>query len=344
MIRVVHVVHVVLLLQLVGAWQASRPWPPRPGGRSICMMSADLDPYKTLGVSRSASTAEIKKAFREKATSTHPDRNKDLASGNITPDEAQDRFQAVGNAYEILKDPEKRQEYDTYGRVGGMNGGGASQADMEDLFAMFMKQRQAQQRPRPKPFPQPEMEAWITADVEAIHKASRASNISMDKDEIRADFAGKQAVVALVDPRDNSAKVRVMISPGRAAEIWYPNAALWDARLMKKGAEVNICPDVAANIRASRRAGISAKTDSIREECAGKAGVVLEVDESDFTAKVRVVLDPEEGEEKGRAVVVWFAIAGIEPQRRSEPEPESSGPPMGDSPFGAGSPFAGFSF
>ena len=55
------------------------------------------------------------------------------------------------------------------------------------------------------------MEAWIRADVASIEKASRASGISADKDELRARFAGTLAVVAVVDPRDKSAKVRVMV-------------------------------------------------------------------------------------------------------------------------------------
>ena len=73
---------------------------------------SDVDPYKTLGLERDASTAEIKKAFRDKALSAHPDKNPDLDR-----EEAQARFSAIGDAYEILKSPEKRKEYDTYGRL-----------------------------------------------------------------------------------------------------------------------------------------------------------------------------------------------------------------------------------
>ena len=66
---------------------------------------SDVDPYKTLGVERDASTAEIKKAFRDKALSAHPDKNPDLDR-----EEAQARFSGIGDAYEILKSPEKRKE------------------------------------------------------------------------------------------------------------------------------------------------------------------------------------------------------------------------------------------
>ena len=67
--------------------------------------SGGLDPYKALGVSRDASDADIKKAYRERAMATHPDKNLDL----------HDEFTEVGNAYEILKDAAKRQEYDQTG-------------------------------------------------------------------------------------------------------------------------------------------------------------------------------------------------------------------------------------
>ena len=165
-------------------------------------------------------------------------------------------------------------------------------------------------RPPPKPFPQPEMEAWIRADVASIEKASRASGISADKDELRARFAGTLAVVAVVDPRDKSAKVRVMVSPGRAAEVWYANDALWDPKRMKEGLRVRVCPETGAIHGASRAAGIpiDLEKDGIRAACAGKVGTVLQVDSSDNTAKIRVV-DPDAGE----ATICWFAIACVEP-------------------------------
>lgn len=270
------------------------------------------DPYDTLGVSRSATSAEIKKAFREKAVSTHPDRNPD-----VEPEAAQARFAAVGEAYEILKDPDKRREYDTTGRVGGgMGMGGPGGADMEAIFREFMRQQQggqpfgggAPRPPPPKPFPQPDMEAWIRADVASIERASRASGISADNDSLRARFAGTLAVVSAVDPRDRSVKVRVMVSPGRAAEVWYATDALWDARLMKRGVQVAICADEEALVRTSRAAGIGAENDATRAACAGKAGEVLAVDHADNSCKVRVVT--ETGEEP---MMCWFAIAACEP-------------------------------
>jgi len=68
------------------------------------------DYYEILGVSRNASTEEIKKAFRRLALKYHPDRNK-------SP-EAEEKFKEIGEAYEVLSDPEKRRLYDMYGHAG----------------------------------------------------------------------------------------------------------------------------------------------------------------------------------------------------------------------------------
>ena len=233
---------IVLSGPLVSAWEASfAQLHSRPIARAAISapqmqfgppIKEIADPYQTLGVSRSASAAEIKKAFREKATKTHPDRNPELAAGNITPDQARDRFQAVGEAYEILKDPKKKEQYDLTGNVGGGMGGGpggGGSVDMEMFFREFMKQNGGMggmggmpggmggmggppRRPPPKPFPQVDMTAWIRADVAGIHAASRASSISEDRDEVRASLAGQPCVISFVDPRDKSVKVRPLHS------------------------------------------------------------------------------------------------------------------------------------
>mgnify|MGYP001431576287 CR=1 FL=1 len=93
------------------------------------------DYYKTLGISDNATDEEIKKAFRRLARKYHPDANKK------DPD-AEKKFKEVSEAYQVLKDKKKRDEYDTirkYGGFGGFNpgaggtGGGAS-FDFSDLF------------------------------------------------------------------------------------------------------------------------------------------------------------------------------------------------------------------
>jgi molecular chaperone DnaJ len=76
---------------------------------------AKQDYYDVLGVSKGASADEIKKAFRRAAIEHHPDRGGDEA-----------KFKEINEAYEVLKDPEKRQRYDQFGHagVGGSPGGG----------------------------------------------------------------------------------------------------------------------------------------------------------------------------------------------------------------------------
>lgn len=81
-------------------------------------MSQDL--YATIGISKGASEDEIKKAYRKKAKELHPDRNPDDPN-------AEKKFQELTNAYEILSDPKKRQNYDNYGSANGpgeFGGGG----------------------------------------------------------------------------------------------------------------------------------------------------------------------------------------------------------------------------
>lgn len=86
------------------------------------------DYYKTLGISKTASPEEIKKAYRKLAVKYHPDKNE----GNK---EAEEKFKEVGEAYEVLKDPEKRKKYDQLGanwkqyENAGPQGGGFNYSD-----------------------------------------------------------------------------------------------------------------------------------------------------------------------------------------------------------------------
>jgi len=70
-----------------------------------------MDYYKLLGVEKSASPEEIKKAYRKLALKYHPDRNK----GNK---EAEEQFKKISEAYAVLSDKEKRQQYDSFGSAG----------------------------------------------------------------------------------------------------------------------------------------------------------------------------------------------------------------------------------
>jgi molecular chaperone DnaJ len=75
-------------------------------------MPKNNDYYETLGVSKDASTQEIKKAYKKLARKHHPDVNKD------NPKEAEKKFKKISEAYEVLADPEKRSNYDRFGKEG----------------------------------------------------------------------------------------------------------------------------------------------------------------------------------------------------------------------------------
>ena len=87
---------------------------------------AKRDYYETLGVSKGASASDIKKAYRKLALKYHPDKNPDDAS-------AEEKFKEAAEAYEVLSDDTKRQQYDRFGHEGmrggpgGFGGGGLSQ-------------------------------------------------------------------------------------------------------------------------------------------------------------------------------------------------------------------------
>ncbi len=90
------------------------------------------DYYEVLGVSKNATKEEIKKAYRQKALKYHPDKN----PGDK---EAENKFKEAAEAYEILRDDDKRARYDRYGHagLGGQNGFGGAGMTMEDIFASF---------------------------------------------------------------------------------------------------------------------------------------------------------------------------------------------------------------
>ena len=84
---------------------------------------AKRDYYEVLGVSKGADADEIKKAFRRKAKELHPDSNKDNPN-------AEAQFKEANEAYEVLKDADKKAAYDRFGHAafeGGMGGGGRTE-------------------------------------------------------------------------------------------------------------------------------------------------------------------------------------------------------------------------
>ncbi len=118
---------------------------------------AERDPYQVLGVSRGASDAEIKKAFRKLARQYHPDRNEGSASAEARFKEVQAAYDAIGTA-EARRKHEQEQMFSGFGAGGnpfGNRGGFAGMGGMEDVFSqMFGKSMagaQNQQRSAPRP-------------------------------------------------------------------------------------------------------------------------------------------------------------------------------------------------
>ncbi|MEM8572091.1 MAG: molecular chaperone DnaJ [Pseudomonadota bacterium] len=151
---------------------------------------AKRDYYETLGVTRGASDSEIKKAFRKKAMELHPDRNQDNP-------QAETKFKEVNEAYDVLKDDQKKAAYDRFGHAafengsagpgagGGFRGAGANPdfasafSDVfDDLFGDFMGNSGARGR--------------------GGQRASRGSdlryNLTMSLDDA---FRGKQATITV---------------------------------------------------------------------------------------------------------------------------------------------------
>src|SRR5580765_3216163 len=97
------------------------------------------NPYETLGVAKNASADEIKKAYRKLARQYHPDKNPGDAA-------AEERFKEVQNAYDLLSEPQKREQYDRFGSTngrgpgpggGGFNWSATEGVDFGDLTDLF---------------------------------------------------------------------------------------------------------------------------------------------------------------------------------------------------------------
>merc|ERR1719326_2241423 len=101
--------------------------------RGAMSNEVDTEYYKILGIEKTASEADIKKAYRKAALQWHPDKNPD------NKEQAEAMFKKVAEAYEVLSDPDKKRLYDL-GGMDAVSGGGARRhpgGDMGSAFDIF---------------------------------------------------------------------------------------------------------------------------------------------------------------------------------------------------------------
>jgi curved DNA-binding protein len=135
------------------------------------------DYYQTMGVARTASASEIKQAYRKLAHQYHPDVSKDALG--------KEKFQEIGEAYAVLKDPEKRLAYDQLGtaaagadvrpppgwqRQADPGGAGFDDVDLGDLFAAFGRSGRGGQSRRAVPMRGEDFEIAAPVSLEQIHR------------------------------------------------------------------------------------------------------------------------------------------------------------------------------
>jgi len=197
------------------------------------------DPYAVLGVDRSASAEEIKAAYRKLALKWHPDRHPPEQRK-----EAERKFSAAANAYELLSDPQKRRQFDQGGTQpggpgfpggayprGGFPGGGIhSQAEAERMFREafggvgieeLISQLLGGQQAPPNVL-QAGMQVHVLSDAGAVLRACRDSNIDSTNDPLRMRSLGKRGRIIKVDPRDESVKVEV----SGVGSVWFGAGAV----------------------------------------------------------------------------------------------------------------------
>jgi molecular chaperone DnaJ len=147
-------------------------------------MAGKRDYYEVLGVRREADDEEIKRAYRKLAMQYHPDRN-------VGDPEAEAKFKEAAEAYEVLRDPDKRQRYDRYGHAGleGLNVPHFHDAQsVFDLFGDIFGDLFGQRR-RHGPQPGRDLEVLIELDLAEAARGVRKS-VTIPREELCSECAG----------------------------------------------------------------------------------------------------------------------------------------------------------
>src|SRR5262245_2631963 len=145
---------------------------------------AKRDYYEVLGVRREADDEEIKRAYRKLALQYHPDRN-------VGDKEAEEKFKEAAEAYEVLRDPEKRRRYDRYGHA-GLNGANMPDfGDVQSIFDVFGDFFGDIFGPRGRRGPRPggKIEVEIELDVAEAFRGTRKS-FQLGRDDICPECRG----------------------------------------------------------------------------------------------------------------------------------------------------------
>lgn len=165
------------------------------------MSKEKKDCYKVLGINKTATEKEIKKAYKKLAMKYHPDRNPD----NVAAEES---FKEVKSAYEILSNAESKEQYDAYGHAAfnqngrGGHSGFSGQPDFSDMFGgMFNQGRQEQSYQ-----PQPEKGSDIVISLDI----SLEDSINGCEKEVRLPNTSSPLVVSI--PKGINTKQRVKVT------------------------------------------------------------------------------------------------------------------------------------
>lgn len=209
---------------------------------------SEKDLYKVLGVSRTASDADIKKAYRKLAMKWHPDQNPD------NKEVAEREFKAISEAYSVLSDPDKRRTYDAGGGMNGSHGypspggpgfqgnmGHMSQQEAMNLFNQVFRDMSSGGGVLEQLLRQQMSGAFggmgaggrsatigpgdmvrVHRKEAAIRSAARRSQIDATNDHLRAKAAGRTGKVLKVDASDQTAKLRV----DGIGDIWFGASSL----------------------------------------------------------------------------------------------------------------------